>query len=61
MRVRKHNLNNCELYTMNLISKTPSHVGISIKANFPSKTSEVLFVIYSWFIGLAESFNTKNK
>ena len=46
---------------MNLVSKTPSHVGISIKANFPSKTSEVLFVIYSWFIGLAESFNTKNK
>ena len=50
---------------MNLTSKTPSNVQISIKENFPIKTSEVLFVFHnlidSKFIGLVESFNSKNK
>ena len=50
---------------MNLTSKTPSNIPISIKGNFPIKTSEVLLVfhnlIYSRFIGLLESFNPKNK
>ena len=50
---------------MNLTSKTPSNVRISIKGNFPIKTSEVLLVfhnlIYSMMIGLVEGFNPKNK
>ena len=50
---------------MNLTSKKPSNVRISIKENFPIKTSEVLLVlqnlIYSRFIELVESFNPKNK
>ena len=50
---------------MNLTSKTPSNVPISIKGNFPIKVSEVLLVfhnlMYSRFIGLLESFNPKNK
>ena len=50
---------------MNLTSKTPSKVPISIKGNFPLKTFEVLLVfhnlIYSRFIGQVESFNPKNK
>ena len=50
---------------MNLTSKTPSNVRISIKGNFPIKTSEDLLVfhnlIYSRFIRLVESFNAKNK
>ena len=50
---------------MNLTSKTPSNVRISIKGNFLIKTSEVLLVfhnaLYSRFIGLVESFNPKNK
>ena len=50
---------------MNLTSKTPRNVRISIKGSFPIKTSEVLFVfhnvIYPRFIGLVESFNPKNK
>ena len=50
---------------MNLKSKTPSNVRISIKGNFPIKTSEDLLVfhnvIYSRFIRLVESVNTKNK
>ena len=50
---------------MNLTSKTPSNIRISIKGNFSIKMSEVLLVfynlIYSSFIGLVESFNPKNK
>ena len=50
---------------MNLTSKTPSNVRISIKGNFPIKTSEDLLVfhnlIYSRFIRLVGSFNAKNK
>ena len=50
---------------MNLTSKTPSNVGISIKGNWPIKTSEVLLVfhnlIYGRFIGLVEIFYPKNK
>ena len=50
---------------MNLIGKTPSNVRISIKWNFPIKTSKVLLVsyklIYYRFIGLVESFNPKYK
>ena len=50
---------------MNLTSKTPSNVRISIKGSYPIKTSEVLFVfhnvIYPRFIGLVESFDPKNK
>ena len=46
---------------MNLTSKTPSDVRISIKGNFPIKTSEVLLVFHDLicarFIGLVESFN----
>ena len=48
---------------MNLTSKTPSNVRISIKGNFPIKTSEVLFVfhnlIYSRFIGQWRALNRK--
>ena len=61
---KKHSLNNYDLI-MNLTSKTPSNVRISIKGNFPIKTSEDLLVfhnlIYSRFIRLVESFNAKNK
>ena len=49
---------------MNLGSKAPSNVQISIKGNFPIKTFEVLLVfynVYSRIIGLVESFNPKNK
>ena len=50
---------------MNLTSKTPSNVRISVIGNFPSKMCEVLFVfhnvIYPKFIRLVESFNPKNK
>ena len=50
---------------MDLKSKTPSNVRISVKGNFPIKTSEDLLVfhnvIYSRFIRLVESVNTKNK
>ena len=50
---------------MNLTSKTPSNVRISIKGNFPIKTSDILLVfhnlVYSRIIGLVESFNRKNK
>ena len=50
---------------MDLKSKTPSNVRITIKGNFPIKTSEDLLVfhnvIYSRFIRLVESVNTKNK
>ena len=50
---------------MNLTNKTPSHVRISINDNFPIKMSEVLLLlnnlVYSSFIALVESFNTKNK
>ena len=57
--VKKHNQNHYE-FDMNL---TASNVRLSIKANFPIKTSEVLCafrnVIYSRFIGLVESFNLK--
>ena len=48
---------------MNLTSKTPSNVRISIKGNCPIKNSEVLLVfhnqIYPRFIGLVEIFYTK--
>ena len=50
---------------MNLTSKTPSNVQISVKGNLTIKASEILFVfhnvIYSRFIGLVESFNPKSK
>ena len=50
---------------MNLTSKTPSNVQISVKGNLMIKASEILFVfhnvIYSRFIGLVESFNPKSK
>ena len=63
MRVKNHNLNNYGFY-LNLGSKAPSNVQISIKGNFPIKTYEVLLVfynVYSRIIGLVESFNPKNK
>ena len=50
---------------MNLTSKTPSNVWVSIKGNFPIKTSGDISVfhnlMYSRFIGLVENFNPKNK
>ena len=50
---------------MNLTSKTPSNVQISVKGNFPVKTSEISLVfhnlIHSRFIGLEEGFNPNNK
>ena len=50
---------------MNLASKTPSNVRISVIGNFPIKMCEVLFVfhnvIYPKFIRLVESFNPKNE
>ena len=62
--VKKHNLNNYEFY-MNLTIKTTSNTRLSIKGNFPIKTSEDLFVfhnvIYSRFIELLESFHPKTK
>ena len=49
---------------MNLTSKTPSNVRMSIKGNFPIETSGVLLVfhnlMYSRFIGLVENFSCKN-
>ena len=50
---------------MNLKSKTPRTVRISIKRNFPIKMSEVLLMFhnltYSRFFGLVETLNPKNK
>ena len=50
---------------MNLTIKTTSNTRLSIKGNFPIKTSEDLFVfhnvIYSRFIELLESFHPKTK
>ena len=50
---------------MNLTSKAPSNVRISVKGNFQIKTSDVLLVfhnlIYSRFIALVDNFNPKNK
>ena len=50
---------------MNLTSKKPSNIRISIKGNFLIKPSEVLLVfynlIYPRFIGIVENVNPKNK
>ena len=62
--MKKYNSNNHEFY-LNLISKTPRNVRISIKGNFLIKASEVLLLfyklIYSSSTGVVESFNPKNK
>ena len=62
--MKKDNLNNHEFY-LNLISKTPRNVRISIKGNFLIKASEVLLLfhklIYSRSTGVVESFYPKNK
>lgn len=62
--MKKDNLNNHEFY-LNLKSKTPRNVRISIKGNFLIKASEVLLLfyklIYSSSTGVVESFNPKNK
>ena len=50
---------------MNLTSKTPSNVRMSIKGNFSIETSGVLSVLdnvmNSRFIGLVKNFNPKKK
>ena len=50
---------------MNLTSKTPSNVRISIKGNFSIETSGVLSVLdnvmNSRFIGLVKNFNPKKR
>ena len=50
---------------MNLTSKKPSNIRISIKGNFLIKPSEVLLVFYNLihprFIGIVENVNPKNK